>query len=124
MRDLGKGVHRPIRKAEQEDVGRRRATIAAIRLSAGDITRADVTRLRDKIAERGHYEANRTLALLSVVFANVLDLGFRVPGGWVNPAKGVKRFKEEKRDRWVKPGELPKLRRSQRNRTKRCEGHF
>jgi len=32
-----------------------------------------------------------------------------LPEGTVNPAKRIKKFREEKRDRWVKPDELPKL---------------
>ncbi len=32
-----------------------------------------------------------------------------LPEGCVNPARGIQKFKEQKRDRWIKPDELPQL---------------
>lgn len=76
----------------------------------GEVRRSDVAELHQKIGERGHYEANRTLALLSVLFAKAEAWGF-VPEGSPNPAKLPKgsKFKERKRDRWVMPSEMPAL---------------
>jgi integrase len=54
------------------------------------------------------YEANRTVALLSKMFA-LAELWALVPAGHPNPCKGVPKAKEVKRDRWVEPTELPKL---------------
>lgn len=36
------------------------------------------------------------------------DLGFRAQG-FENPTDGIDDFREQKRDRWVKPDELPRL---------------
>lgn len=54
------------------------------------------------------YESNRTVALVSKMFA-LAELWALVPAGHPNPCKGVSMAKEVKRDRWVEPTELPKL---------------
>jgi integrase len=78
------------------------------RLKARAIKRADVAALHRKIGTRTPYEANRTLALLSKMFELADRWGF-VPEGHPNPARGIDRFREEQRDRWVTPEELPRL---------------
>ena len=40
--------------------------------------------------------------LLTVLFKFAVNEGF-VAGGTPNPAIGIEKFKEEKRDRWVMP---------------------
>ncbi len=85
------------------------------------VTKKDVTDLHSKIGEGAHrtsktgkaapYEANRTLALISKMFELAKDWEF-VPGDFCNPARGIRRCKESKRDRWVNPEELPKLARA------------
>src|SRR5262245_21283040 len=72
------------------------------------ITRADVAALHTKIGERAPYEANRSVALLGKMFELARRWGF-VPETAANPARGIDKFKEQKRDRWVTPGELPRL---------------
>src|SRR5262249_43868481 len=72
------------------------------------ITRADVAALHTKIGQRATYEANRTVALLSKIFELARRWGF-VPENAANPARGIDKFKEQKRDRWVKPEEMPRL---------------
>lgn len=51
------------------------------------------------------YQANRVLALLSTMFTIANAWGWRED----NPAKGVKRYQEEKRVRWLTEEELPVL---------------
>ena len=51
------------------------------------------------------YRANRTLALLSKMFALAIRWGWRHD----NPAKGIDRFPEEKRYRWLSDAELDRL---------------
>lgn len=72
-----------------------------------------------KVAEVGHrdiqalhnslhevpYRANRTLALLSKMFALSVRWGWR----YDNPATGVERFPENKRHRWLSDAELARL---------------
>ena len=77
-------------------------------LKARAIKRADVASLHAKIGKTAPYEANRTLALLSKMFELARRWGF-VPDGHANPARDLDRFKEQKRDRWVTPEELPRI---------------
>ena len=76
-------------------------------LKAGAIRRADVQFLHQKVGRAaGPIEANRLVALLSVIFRLSGDWGFTESP---NPARGVQKFREQSRDRWAKPAELPKL---------------
>jgi integrase len=75
---------------------------------AAAIRRADVAALHAKIGKTAPYEANRTLALLSKMFELARRWGF-VPEEQANPARGIDRFREHKRDRWITPEELPRL---------------
>jgi integrase len=53
------------------------------------------------------YQANRALALLSAIF----NYGIKHKWGIVeNPAKGITKFKEEKRERWLTVEEIQKFR--------------
>jgi integrase len=73
-----------------------------------DITRADVARLHEKVGEaHGHYAANRTLALLRTMFnlARVWQLTPRAD----NPATGIEHFKEQKRERYLRPEEVQRV---------------
>jgi integrase len=67
-----------------------------------------VAALHSKVGKRGPYEANRVLALLSKMFELARRWGY-VPEDHVNPARDIDRFKEQKRDRYVTPAELPHL---------------
>lgn len=67
------------------------------------VRRADVAALHAKVGrDHGTYAANRLLALLSSLFTHAARLGYE--GG--NPAQGVKRFKEQSRDRFLDADEL------------------
>jgi integrase len=72
------------------------------------ITRADVAALHTRIGQHAPYDANRTLALCSKMFELARRWGFLLENA-ANPARGIDKFKEQKRDRWVTPEELPKL---------------
>jgi integrase len=72
------------------------------------ITGADVAALHSTIGKNAPYEANRTLALISKIFELARRWGF-VPKDQINPARDIDRYKEEKRDRWINPDELPRL---------------
>jgi integrase len=71
-------------------------------------TRADVSALHREIGERGPYVANRTLALISHLFTWAEQEGL-VPEGHPNPARGVQRFREKARDRWLNAREVRAL---------------
>lgn len=78
-------------------------------LKVASIRRADVAALHTKIGKsKGHYEANRTLALASTMFKLAEHWGILEEGA-PNPAKGVKKFPEVKRDRFLQSDELPRF---------------
>ncbi len=72
------------------------------------IQRTDVAALHQKIGRKKKYEANRNLTLISTIFNCAREWGY-IEETAINPASRIKPFKEEKRDRWVTPKELPKL---------------
>ncbi len=73
---------------------------------AAGVNREDVSRLHHSMNE-APYQANRVLALLSKMF-NLAELwGWRTDGS--NPCRHVKRFKEDKRSRYLSPEELSRL---------------
>lgn len=68
------------------------------------IGRADVRSLHTRLGEKhGHYAANRLLALLAALFNRSADIGYE----GLNPCKGVKKFREQSRERFLQPAELP-----------------
>lgn len=71
-----------------------------------DITRADVVGLHQSM-KHIPYQANRTLGVLSVMFTVAHTWGMRTDG--VNPCWKVKRYREEKRERYLSPDELARL---------------
>lgn len=72
------------------------------------LKRSDVATLHTRIGGKNPYEANRTVRLVSKIFELAQRWGF-VPDEHANPAKGIELYREQKRDRWVTPEELPKL---------------
>ena len=72
------------------------------------ISRTDVTTFHAQIGKTAPYEANRLLRLLSKMFDLAAQWGF-LDETHSNPAKNIRLFKEQKRDRWLKPTELPEL---------------
>ena len=66
----------------------------------------NVSRLHAAMAEKP-YQANRTLAVLSKMFALAERWGHRKPGS--NPCRGVDRFKEKRRERFLSSEEISRL---------------
>ncbi|MFD0980024.1 tyrosine-type recombinase/integrase [Tropicimonas aquimaris] len=69
-----------------------------------DIGHEDVQRLHNRMLDTP-YQANRMLALLSKMF----ELAIRWEWRPNNPARGISRFPEEKRYRWLTDAELSRL---------------
>jgi integrase len=68
----------------------------------GSIKKADVQRLHTTIGNAsGIYAANRVLALLKAMYNKADELGYRGD----NPCRGVKKFPEVARDRFLQQGE-------------------
>jgi integrase len=89
----------------------------------GAVKQADVAALHLAIGKAGKpYEANRVLALLSKMFELARRWG-HLPEGRPNPARDIDKYREEKRDRWLTPEELPHLAKAineEANETARC----
>jgi integrase len=70
------------------------------------VSKSDVQALHAKIGrDHGSYAANRLLALVRAMFNKADDIGYR----GLNPARGVKKFTECGRDRFLLPEEVPAL---------------
>ncbi len=78
------------------------------RRRADAITRKEIADLHGKIGQDRPYEANRTLEILSKMYALAAVWGF-VPDDKPNPARGITRYRERKRARFVTAAELPAL---------------
>ena len=76
--------------------------------SVKSISRSDIAAFHAQLGKTAPYEANRLLRLLSKMFDLAGQWGFSEESS-SNPAKKIHLFKEEKRDRWLKPTELPQL---------------
>ena len=72
------------------------------------ITKPDVLSLHHNIGSKTPYEANRLIRLLSKMFQLAKEWDYLKETD-PNPTKNIKLFKEEKRDRWLTPEELPRL---------------
>ncbi|PQO21989.1 recombinase XerD [Rhodobacteraceae bacterium WD3A24] len=66
--------------------------------------RPEVERLHARIGkEHGTYQANRLLERIRSIFNKAIEWGWQ----GTNPATGVRKFKEQSRDRFLQPDELP-----------------
>jgi integrase len=70
------------------------------------ITREDIAKLHMDLGSNHPYQANRILALIRRIFGLARIWGLF---DGENPAIGIERFKEQKRDRFIQPDELPRL---------------
>ena len=76
------------------------------RLKVADVTRADVARLHHE-HRNVPYQSNRNLEIISKMF-NLAELwGLRPDGS--NPRRHIKKYSEEKRQRYLSPAELAAL---------------
>jgi integrase len=73
-----------------------------------EITYSNVQGLHHKISKRAPYMANRAVALLSKMFALAIKRGWCAD----NPAKGIERNEESKRERYLSDDELARLTRT------------
>lgn len=71
-----------------------------------DVTRADISKFHQSL-KNTRYQANRALGVLSKIFNLSEEWGLRPDGS--NPCRHVKKYKEEKRERYLSPNELSLL---------------
>jgi len=76
------------------------------KLEIAEITRADVTKFHHKFAHTPR-RANMALAVVSVIMSWAEEFGFREQNS--NPCKGIKKFAENKRERYLSKEELGSL---------------
>lgn len=95
-------AHKKTWKEDERKYQRFLTPWAARKLSA--IHKSDVQALHTRVGKsNGHYLANRLLDLIGAMFNKAGDIGY----AGENPAKGIKKFKEVKRDRFLQGEELP-----------------
>jgi integrase len=70
-----------------------------------EIRHADIEGLHHRLAANAPYAANRTVAVLS----KMLSLAIKWEMCSSNPARGIERAPEEKRERFLTPGEIARL---------------
>jgi integrase len=70
----------------------------------GSVCRRDIESIHVAMKDRP-YQANRVLSLLSKMFNLAMEWRWRPD----NPAKGIERYQEHKRDRWLSDDELGRL---------------
>lgn len=70
------------------------------------VTRGDMDTLHAKLRE-APFQANRVLSLASKLFNLAEHWGYRAPG--TNPCRGVERYREERRARFLSEAELARL---------------
>lgn len=74
------------------------------RSKVANVTRQDFEFLHKRL-QSTPYKANRSLSLLSKMFSLAVVWGWREN----NPVKGIQKYQEEKRDRWLNEEELERL---------------
>jgi integrase len=68
------------------------------------ITKREIQLLHDQTKDNnGLYQANRLLERIRALYNKAIEWGWN----GANPTTGIKKFKEKKRDRFIKPDELP-----------------
>ena len=71
-----------------------------------DITKMQIQKLHEDIGEKnGLYQANRTLERLKSMYNRAIEWGW----DGINPCNGIKKNKEEKRDRFIHPEEFQRF---------------
>jgi integrase len=82
-------------------------TLGGLKVSA--VTRRDIEKLHSSLADRP-YQANRVLSLLSKMFSLAIEWHGAEPVWRAdNPVRGIKRFPEEKLERWLGKEEMERL---------------
>lgn len=70
------------------------------------ITNQEVRNLHEKVrSENGLYQANRILERIRAIYNKAIEWGYKNE----NPTNGIKKFKEQSRDRFIQTDELPRF---------------
>ena len=99
---------KPRKKTWNEDVQKYQTYLAKQlgNKKLSTITKQDITKIHSSITLTGHsIVANRVLALISSIYGWAISAGFATH----NPVIGIKRNKEQSRDRFLQSDELPRF---------------
>ncbi len=98
--------HKRPRSVAEDEANYRRYLSGWATRRLSSINRHDVVRLHAGLAEKhGIYAANRALALISTMFNKATEWGWQ----GANPCKGVKKFEEKERERFLTEAEMPRF---------------
>jgi integrase len=106
--DEVRAKRKPTTAALYQDYLHRHVLPDIVRVKAASIGRATVAKLHLKVGKRHPVTANRTLAVISAMFAFAEKRGL-LPAGNVNPARGIDKFPETGRERFLTTAELERL---------------
>ncbi|MGV8948887.1 MAG: tyrosine-type recombinase/integrase [Candidatus Paracaedibacter sp.] len=95
---------RPKSLTEDQRLLRNHILPALGNMKVANISHQDIEKLHTSFGERP-YQANRVVALLSKMFSLAITWGLRED----NPTRGIQKYQEEKRDRWLNEEELQRL---------------
>ena len=99
--------HAPRKRSARDDRAMLQTHLAIFRTrKLTDLSRNEVARLHATVGATAPYRANRLVALLRKMFNLARDWGLYAGE---NPATRIQFFREESRDRFVQPDELPRL---------------
>ena len=96
---------RPMTQREYRSILRLHIRPALGKLRVADLRHVDVERLHRKVAAVAPYQANRVVAVLSKMLALAVKWEIRAD----NPAKGIEREPEPKRERFLSSAEISRL---------------
>lgn len=99
--------HLPKKRSRRDDESMLDRDVLPVlaRLKVADVRHADVERLHREISKRAPIRANRVVALLSRMFNLAIRWGWRAD----NPARGIERNHEDRRQRFLSPAEIARL---------------
>jgi integrase len=106
LRDHATAKKKPGSVAEDRRLLTKHVLPALANRKVSQITTGDVDRLHSSMSGTP-YEANRTLAVLSMAFACAERWGWRPRGS--NPARGIEKYQERPRERFLTADELVRL---------------
>jgi integrase len=106
--DEVRAKRKPTTAALYRDYLHRHALPDIGRVKAASVGRAAVAKLHLKVGKRHPVTANRTLAVISAMFAFAEKRGL-LPEGHTNPARGIDKFPETARERFLTTEELERL---------------
>ena len=91
-------------KYDEREVNKFLSTWFSRKISS--INNQEIRLLHEKISrENGLYQANRLLERIRAIYNKAIEWGYE----GINPTQNIKKFKEQSRDRFIQPNELPKF---------------